>query len=125
MALSKQHGLDGAAVGWSSTVMTGTAKVTGEWIELSDDCTEASWQTTHTGTATGSYIVEVSNDPAADASKVASLHPSGDTVVAAVSAAGTQLVRASNLVARWARLAYTNATNTGTLGACNAITKRA
>lgn len=122
MTITLEDLLGGSAtVDWVATAMTGTTKQVTEWIDLGDKAIDVSWQPAWTDTTgvTGAFGMDISNDThPTDASKVATpgvLDTDFAVIGPAVSANDdSDMVHASPR-ARYARLTYTNATNTGVL----------
>jgi hypothetical protein len=114
-----QSVLDGAKVGWDSTVMTGTAVRTSDWIDLGDKVADLGvmFQWTNGTAVAGAFTAQQSND----ASAVASLSISSPSVSSNNGPA--YLAVASK--ARYVRFIYTNTSGTGTLGDLQVQGKRA
>lgn len=110
-------------------VMTGTTKIVGTWVDISQS-NGISWTPRWSGTPTGTFTVEVSNEyspnpsvdyPSSsvtppDLATLSVTFPSGTNPAGAYPAAGVGIDIGPTQF-KWARLAYTNASGTGVLTA--------
>ncbi len=104
-----------ATLAWVATAMTGTTKQVTNAVELGDNALDCSWQPAWVDgtTVLGDFGVELSNDlskwtPGVLDTDFAVIGP------AVATNSDSQLVHGA-LRARYARLAYTNVSGTGTL----------
>lgn|GEM_PF-5736378 len=113
----------GVDAAWDDTAMSVTNKRVTEWLDLGPGIKDVSWvlDWLNTATVVGAFSIEVTNDIASGDFPAL---PSGSVILPTVNDnAGPGLAEATTR-ARYARLAYTNASGTGTLGSAKAFGKR-
>ena len=102
----------------SAASMTGTATVSGPWVYVHDISVGLAFQAVWTGTPTGTFTVNVTQD--ANPANITVLGPTALTIPSSPSpnpagSAGSFVFYLSGLTTPWVQLTYTNSTGSGTL----------
>lgn len=103
------------ALAFSSTTMTGTTVCTSQAIDVGMLC-RWSIQLVWTGTPTGTFKVQESNDNT-------NWTDVNSATASAAGSAASAIINAINCQTKYIRVLYTNASSTGVIGACTVHAK--